>query len=717
MTDHKRIILILAAIFSCAGVLNAQTKNYTIAEATNGMATTLAPASLKQGSWQPATHSFYFTANEKWVMMSATTLKTDTLLGTAELNRLLQPGDSLKSFPAISWINQSEAWFRAGSKLHFIRIRDKEVSLAGSVAIPGGAEHVTVNTVGSRIAWAIGNNLQLSGRQGDIHPVSSDTDKNILNGSSVHRDEFGISGGIFFSPKGNLLAYYRMDQTMVSDYPVINWNEVPAKVNIIKYPMAGGVSHHVTVNVYHPETQQTVTLNTGEPADHYLTCVSWSPDEKYIFIAVLNREQNHLWLNQYDVHTGEKIKTLFEEKHEKYVEPQHELSFLPGTDDQFIWWSQRDGFMHLYLYSTSGKLIRQLTKGDWVVNELAGFNTQKKEVIITASKETPLEKHSYAVNWTNGKIRRIDTEPGIHQLLVSEDGKYLYDVFNAPGIPRRSVLRSVDGRHTHTLLNAENTLSAYNRPEVRSLVLRAEDGTPLYGRLVLPTGFDSTKKYPVIVYLYNGPHAQLIRNQFPESGNLWYEYMAQRGYIVFSMDGRGSANRGLAFEQAIHRRAGVVEMNDQMKGVEYLRSLPYADASRMGIHGWSYGGFMTTGMMLQHPGVFKAAVAGGPVMDWKMYEVMYTERYMGTPQNNPEGFENANLLSKVKNLKGKLLLIHGTDDDVVVWQHSLSFLKKCVDEGVQVDYFVYPGHQHNVRGKDRVHLMEKITEYFDAQLK
>jgi dipeptidyl-peptidase-4 len=481
--------------------------------------------------------------------------------------------------------------------------------------------------------------------------------------------------------------------------------------------MAGRTSHQVTLHVFNPATRQTVAIKTEGPKDQYLTCVTWSPDEKYIYIAILNRDQNHLWLNQYDVSTGNKVKTLFEETDPKYVHPEHALTFLPGSSDEFIWWSKRDGFTHLYLYKTDGKLVRQLTKGPWVVNELIGFNKDNNEVIFTASKESPLDKNSYRVNWKNAKIARIDAEAGMHSVQASEDGKYVYDVFNAAGVPRRSLVRSTDGSVTKVLLDAPDPLAEYARPVIKNITLKADDGTPLYGKLILPVNFDSTRKYPVIVYLYNGPNVQLIHNQFPESGNLWYEYMAQRGYVVFTMDGRGSSNRGMAFEQATFRRLGTVELQDQLKGVAYLKSLKYVDPARMGIHGWSFGGFMTTSMMLRNPDVFKCAVAGGPVMDWRMYEVMYTERYMDTPQDNPQGYADADLLTKVKQLKGKLLLIHGTNDDVVVWQHSIDFLKKCVDEGIQVDYYVYPGHPHNVRGKDRVHLMQKITDYFDMYLK
>ncbi len=710
-------MLALGCILASALPATSQKKNFTITEATNGIHTTLAPKSIRQASWQPGTDAFFFTVNEKWIRVHAGSGKTDTITSLATLNSMHQSGDSLKRFPGINWINASEAYYQSGNQIRFLNFSGNHLQAGRQLSLPESGNNITLNKKGNLVAYTVDNNLMIADASGHHQAVTNDSNLNVLNGRSVHRDEFGIHKGIFFSPEGNLLAYYRMDQSMVKDYPVINWAQTPAKADMIKYPMAGDTSHHVTVAVYNPATQKTITLQTGTPADQYLTCVSWSPDEKYIFIAVLNRAQDHLRLNQYDVQTGAYVRTLFEEKSDKYVEPQHELTFLPGSNDQFIWWSQRDGYMHLYLYRTNGQLIRQLTKGNWVVNELTAFNPKKKEIIYTSSQVSPLEKHSYAVNWTNGKTRRINTEPGVHNVLASHDGQYVFDVYNNSNTPRASVLRSTDGRRSHVLVNASDPLSEYNRPEVRNVTLFAVDSTPLYGKVILPIDFDSTKKYPVIVYLYNGPHAQLIRNQFPASGNLWYEYMAQKGYLVFSMDGRGSENRGLAFEQAIHRRAGDVELEDQLKGVAYLASLGYADTSRMGIHGWSYGGFMTTSMMLRHPGVFKAGVAGGPVTDWRMYEVMYTERYMGTPQNNPEGYKKSALGDKVQNLQGKLLLIHGTDDDVVVWQHSIELLKKFVDAGVQVDYFAYPGHPHNVRGKDRVHLMQQVSDYFDLHLK
>ena len=420
-------------------------------------------------------------------------------------------------------------------------------------------------------------------------------------------------------------------------------------------------------------------------------------------------------LNEYNATTGAFVKTLFEEKNDKYVEPQHELTFVPGKQNEFIWWSQRDGYMHLYLYNTDGKLIRQLTKGNWVVNELISITNDK--LFFTSSKKSPLEKQFSVVQLKNAQIKDLTNASGTHTVSMNHDGTYFYDLYSNDTIPRIAYLGNVLSGKSDTLLKAKNTLVDYNRPIVNAISLKAADGTLLYGKIILPTDFDSSKRYPVIVYLYNGPHIQIIKNSFPSSGNLWYEYMAQKGYIVFTMDGRGSSNRGLQFEQAVYRKLGTVELEDQLQGVAYLKNLSYVDTNKMGIHGWSFGGFMTTSFMLRNPGVFKVGVAGGPVLDWSMYEVMYGERYMDTPQENPEGYSSSKLIDKVKQLKGKLLLIHGTSDDVVVMQHSINAIKKSVEEGVQIDYFVYPNHLHNVRGKDRIHLMQKITDYFDTYLK
>lgn len=720
----KKVFFLLLAGWMTGGpqATHAQQRQYTMAEATNGLRQQLAPERVKQFEWLPGENAYTRVIDgNAWVKFTphGNTLKTDTLLTLDRLNQQLSSSKPLRNIPPLHWMTAGTAWCSIDTVLYKGRLQNGGMQFTEWCRLPAEADNITVDRESSQIAWTVKNNLFIRTASGAVQAVTSDADENIVNGKSVHREEFGIDKGIFFSPKGDLLAFYRMDQRMVADYPIIDWSVKPARANNIKYPMAGGTSHEVTLGVYQPATQKTVFLKTGGPADHYLTCVTWSPDQQFIYVALLNRGQNHLWLNQYSAATGELVKTLLEETDARYVHPTHPLSFVPGKTDQFIWWSERDGYRHLYLYNTQGKELRQVTKGNWVVNELAGFNTRRQEVIFTASKESPMEKHIYAASYAKKQAspRRLDDAPGWHDAQASTSGDYILDAYSAAETPYIARIAASSGKWEQNILTAVDPLKDFQRPQIRQVTLKAEDGTPLYGKLILPVNFDTAGKYPVIVYLYNGPNVQLIRNTYPFSGNLWYEYMAQHGYVIFTMDGRGSDNRGMAFEQATFRQLGTVEMNDQLKGVDYLKSLPFIDQHKMGVHGWSFGGFMTTSLMLRHPGVFQVAVAGGPVIDWSMYEVMYTERYMDTPQENPEGYATANLLTKTKNLKGRLLLIHGTNDNVVVWQNSIDFLKACVDNEVQVDYFVYPGHLHNVLGKDRVHLMQKITDYFDENLK
>lgn len=718
----KKISLLL--LLCLGGTAISAQKKLSMEDAVLGLNTFLAPKNLKQILWIPGQNAFTqiinHDAQEALIRTKVPSMKVDTLMYLSRLREQTQ--DSVKTFPEVAWLHPDTFYFSIQHKYYLGHQQGKNWVIrpwtgnSPYSALPEEATNIVVEKNKRHIAYTLKNNLYLFAADGKMTPITSDMEPHILNGQSVHRNEFGIDGGIFFSPKGNHLAFYRMDETMVADYPIIDWATTPAKNENIKYPMAGQTSHQVKIGVYNLATGKTIFLETGKPEDQYLTCVTWSPDETSIYVAVLNRQQNHMWLNQYNAQNGQLTRTLFEETDPKYVEPQHALMFLPGNE--FIWWSQRDGYMHLYRYNQDGKLLNQVTKGNWLVNDVLGIHTKKKELVITASKESALEKHIYAVNWTTGKTTRLDKHPGIHQGQLSDEGSYLIDRYQNNTTPRNIELLSTEkAKIEHTLLQSPDPLAAYALAKVEQVQLKADDGTTLFGKLIYPTTFDSTKKYPVIVYLYNGPHVQLVTNSYPASGNLWYDYLAERGYFVFVMDGRGSSNRGLAFEQATFRQLGTAEIDDQLKGVAYLKSLPFIDADRMGVHGWSFGGFMTTALMLRQPGIFKCAVAGGPVIDWSLYEVMYTERYMDTPQENPEGYEQANLLSKAPNLKGKLLMIHGAQDDVVVWQHSIKFVKACVDKGVQLDYFVYPGHPHNVRGKDRVHLMQKITDYFDLHLK
>jgi dipeptidyl-peptidase-4 len=716
----KKTLLVFAGL-CMAWQLTAQQQQFTMQEAVLGLRTNLAPANVKQLQWIPQQQAYVNIVgkdqDEALLRTAVPRMQSDTLWTLQQLNKQLSLTTPLKAMPAVQWINNNSVFFTIKQQVYKGLFANGKWQFSSWISLPEKAENITWSQQKNQFAYTIENQLYLYDVFRAVHKISDNGDKNIVYGQSVHRNEFGIDGGVFFSPLGNFIAFYRMDQTMVKDYPIIQWSSIPAENENIKYPMAGGASHEVTLGIYNPLSRQTVYLQTGTPKDQYLTCVTWSPEEKFLFVALLNRAQNHLRLNQYDAKTGAFIKTLFEEHHEKYVEPQHALAFLPQSKTEFLWWSQRDGFMHLYRYNTDGKLLNPVTKGNWLVNSIDGYDAARKKVIVSTTMQDAREKHVYEVDWTTGKMKSLDKQPGIHTIKVSDDGKYLIDAYQNSNTPRNIDVAATTSAWRKNILSAQNTLGAYIRPKVEDVTLTADDGTPLYGKLIYPTNFDAQKKYPVVVYLYNGPHVQLVTNGYPQSGNLWYEYLAQRGYVVFTMDGRGSSNRGLAFEQATFRQLGTIEMNDQLKGVAYLKSLPFVNSEKMGVQGWSFGGFMTTSLMLKHPDIFACGVAGGPVIDWSMYEIMYTERYMDTPQDNSQGYANSNLLSQTKNLKGKLLMIHGAQDNVVVWQHSINFVKACVDNGVQIDYFVYPGHEHNVLGKDRVHLMQKITDYFDLYLK
>ena len=558
------------------------------------------------------------------------------------------------------------------------------------------------------------NNLFLLSPDGSSSQLTTDGSPTLVYGQSVHQNEFGISGGLFWSPDGSRLAFYRMDQSMVSAYPLVHTNVRKATEEKLYYPMAGMPSHHVTLGIYDVASGKTTYLKTGEPKEKYLTNISWAPDSKTIYIAEVNREQSHMDLKAYDPATGDYIKTLFSEHNDKYIEPQWPMRFIPGRDREFVWQTRRDGYTHLYRYNVEGKLLGQITRGAWEVTDFLGFADGGKTLVYTSTQLSPIDRVVASVSLDGRKTRLLTPQAGWHSAQLSADGKHLLDTYESLKNPTENRLVAVaSGKALATLYQSKDPEADFLNPEITFGTIKAADGvTDLHYRLLKPTNFDPAKKYPTIVYVYNGPHAQLVQNRFHAGCLGWDLYMATKGFVVFTVDGRGSAHRGAAFEQVIHRHLGKNEMADQMKGVDFLKSLPYVDADRIGVAGWSYGGFMTTNLMLTYPEVFKVGVAGGAVTDWARYEIMYGERYMDSPQENPEGYKETNLSLRAANLKGRLLLIHGTIDPTVVWQHTQLFVDACVKAGTYPDYMIYPEHKHNVLGVDRVHLNYTMARYF-----
>ena len=698
-------------------------------------------------------------------LVNKTNGKETKLFGLNDINKWIAPTKDIKVralyntlFP---FAGKSIVVLNNGSKTYMVDFKKHQV--VNEQDWDDGETFLEANAQQTAFAYLKDNNLYVRIsepiKDGYMNrkfaQLSTDGSREIVYGQSVHRDEFGISKGTFWSPNGEKLAFYRMDQSMVTDYPQVDIPEVGfnhpetesciAKAAPDKYPMTGETSHKVTVGVY--DVNKVIYLKTGDPTDRYFTNIAWSPDSKTIYMFEVNRDQNDCRLCAYDAETGEKTGELYRETDEKYVEPLHPIMFLPWDSNRFIMQSRKDGYNHLYICEVkneerrtknsnaessskkqensslstlhSSLSIRQLTSGKWEVMDVLGFNAKNKSIIIASNECSPIQRNIFVVDTKTGKRTMMDDcGKGWHNATLSENGQYIYDNYSTPTVPRKIAIVNIENGKRTPYFTAENPWKGYNVPEYSCGTVKAADGeTDLYWRMVKPTNFDPAKKYPTIIYVYGGPHAHNVDARWNYSSRGWETYMAEKGYLLFILDNRGSENRGKAFEQATFRQLGQIEMQDQMKGVEYLKTLPYVDADRIGVHGWSFGGFMTISLMTNYPEVFKVGVAGGPVIDWHWYEVMYGERYMDTPQTNPEGYKKTSLLYQAKNLKGKLQIIQGLNDVTVVPQHCLTFLKACIAAGTQPDFFVYPGEPHNMRGHQSTHLHERISQYFFDYLK
>lgn len=693
--------------FLCFINIQAQEKELTLKDAVLEQYGKFYPEHITGFQWIPGTDSYVYLEDNTFKKASIRNKKGEVKLTLDEVNKNF--GTDLKGFSGVTWKDADNFYFSGDNSYYLYDYESKKGELISKVT--DSSENRSLELQTGNIAYTFKNNLYIQKKGDETVAVTNNTDSNIVSGQAIARSEFGITQGIFWSPKGNFLAFYQKDETYVADYPLLNIDPTPGELMSIKYPMAGQKSERPKVGIYNLKTKKTVFISPTGNVDDYLTNLSWTPDEKNVVIAELNRDQNHIKLELFDASTGKLVKTILEEKDPKWAEPQHPAYFYSDSSEDFIWMSEKDGFMNLYLVNTTKGIVKQLTKNKWVAKEIVGNNDKGTEVYFTGTGESPLDTKLYSVTVSNGKQKELTPVSGVHNASVSSDGKYIFDQYSNHDTPGVAQILNSKGKKVHSFIKAKNPMADYKMGETTIGKLKSHDGFDLYTRLIKPSNFDATKKYPVLVYVYGGPKAQLITNNWYNGSSLWMNWMAEQGYLVFTVDGRGSANRGRAFETVIHRQLGTEELKDQLVGVEYLKSLPYVDADRLAIHGWSFGGFMTVSMMLRNPGVFTTGVAGGPVTDWKYYEVMYGERYMDTPVQNPEGYEKASLLNKTQNLTGKLLTIHGTVDPVVVMQHNLSLLKSFVDNEKQMDFFVYPMYEHNVRGKDRVHLMTKVLNY------
>ena len=695
-------LILFVALFSSSTF--AQKKELTLENAVMQQYRNFYPQSLTMFQWIPNTDCYSYLNNyQKLMKASVRNTEAKEILTIQQLNEKLEI--ELSWFSGLTWKDENTFWMNDGAKFYEYNLVEEKGKLV--TKLPEEAANTDFNVKSANTAFTVDNNVRIKSANGIEWSVTNNSDKNIVSGQAIARSEFGITGGLFWSNKGTSLAFYQKDETNVADYPLLDNSKTPGELISIKYPMAGQKSEKARVGIYSMASDKTVYFKTQNGEENYLTNLSWSFDDKYVIVAEVNRDQNHMWLNVFDAATGNFVKTLFEEKNDKWIEPEHPAKFISSSND-FLWITEKNGFNNIYLYDFNGKLLKQLTDHKFVVKDIIDF--KKGIVYYSTTGESPLDTKVYTVD-LKGKVSVITGESGTHAVSISTDGMYIHDRFSSHSVPGKDIIANSKGKVVATLLEAENKLADYQIGTTEIGTIKAKDGTTLYTRMIKPSNFDASKKYPVLVYVYGGPHAQLITNSWYDGASLWMQWMAEQGYLVYTVDNRGSGERGFAFESQIHRQLGTVEMEDQLSGVEYLKSLPYVDANRLAVHGWSFGGFMTTSLMLRHPDVYQVGVAGGPVTDWKYYEAMYGERYMDRPDENEKGYEQASLMTHAGNLKGDLLLIHGTVDDVVVMQHNFSLVQKFVELGVQMDFFPYPMHKHNVGGKDRVHLMTKVLNY------
>jgi dipeptidyl-peptidase 4 len=532
----------------------------------------------------------------------------------------------------------------------------------------------------------------------------------------VYPEELQIATAYWWAPDSSSIAYLEMDERPVTKFPIQNSLEEPAETEWERYPAAGSANPIVKVFVVDAKGGTPRQMDTGSNTDIYIPRVNWLPDSRNVAIERLNRAQDTLELLLADAQTGTS-RVILTDTDKYWINVSDDLNFL-RDGKRFIWSSERTGYRHLYLYDLDGKQIAQLTSGDWEVTALAGVDEDSGTAYFTATEKSPLERHLYRVGLDGKGFARVTQEAGTHDIHMSPNARAYVDTFSDVNHPPRQDLFREDGTKIAAINeNAVPELAEYALSPVEFLTVKTHDNVLLNAMMIKPAGFDPSRKYPVLIYTYGGPHAQVVRNAWGGPIFLWHELMAQKGFMIFAMDNRGSAGRGHVFEEPIHYRLGAQELSDQRDGQRYLASLPFVDAARIGIWGSSYGGHMTLHAMFRDFKEFKAGFAGSPVSDWRLYDTIYTERYLGKPQKNFEEYEESSPVKTAAQLKGKLLIAAGTGDDNVHFANTLEVLDELIAAGKYAEVAVFPGRGHGISDPAaRVVLFRRVTEFFVENL-
>jgi len=554
---------------------------------------------------------------------------------------------------------------------------------------------------------------------GEIHAVTQGGSEPVRHGELdwIYPEELDLHTAYWWSPDSTHIAYLQLDERPVTRYPLVNALDPRGATTYERYPAAGDANPIAKVGVIAVSGGATQWLDTGPDSSVLLARVAWLPDSKRVAIERLNRPQTQLDLLFAGAANGS-VATILTEQDKNWINISDILYFF-SDGRRFIWSSERSGFRHLYLYDVGGLLISQLTQGDWEVESLDDVDEKNQSAYYISTQKSPLERQLCRVSLSGGAPVLVTRTEGTHEVVMAPaGGAHFVDTSSSASAPPHSDLDNADGSIEAALNeNDPAELAAEHLSPVEFFTIPGADGTPLYASLIKPPNFDPAKKYPVIVHYYGGPEAQEVLDEWGAGTDselfLWHEMMAQKGFVIFTLDNRGTSGRGHAFETPIARHFGRIEMADQMAGVAWLKQQLWADTSRMGIWGWSYGGYLTCYLMLNAPGVFRAGFAVGPVTDWRLYDTIYTERYMGTPRDNPTGYSESSLLDKAGSLAGKLLIAHGTDDDNVHFGQTVSLANSFVLAGKYAEYQIYAGRGHGLGDADaRIHLFNRATQFF-----
>ena len=579
--------------------------------------------------------------------------------------------------------------------------------------------NVKLSPDGSKVGFVRDHNIYVVDlKSGKETAVTNDGTKNILNGEFdwVYEEEFELADAWRWSPDGKKIAYWQLNQTREKVYHLIDEMGEYNTVFDLKYPKVGEQNAVVKIGVADLSSHKTTWMDIGNNDDIYIPRIFWTNSSNLLAIIRLNRMQNKLEMLMANSNTG-KSKTVITDSNNTWVDVRNDILFLKKSD-QILWPSEKSGFNQAYLYDYSGKLINQITKGDWEVSSIDGIDENTGWVYLSGKKDSPIQQNLYRVKLDGTDFQKISGEHGWYSANYSPDYKHFIEFYSNASTPTETTLRNADGSLVRVLEDGEiPALADYNMVYPQFLTFKTTDGTELNAYMMKPADFDPSKKYPVLVYGYGGPGSQMVVDRWGGSRNLFHQYMTEHGYIVFCVDNRGTGGRGKVFKDLSFLDLGKWSVHDQIEGAKYLATLPYVNASRLGFWGWSGGGYLTCMMLTKGADYFKTGVAVAPVTDFHLYDAIWTERYMGLKDKNSEGYDSASVLTYADKLQGKLMIVHGTGDDNVHYQNTLQFMQKLIDANKQFDVMFYPNKNHRISGGvTQWHLFTKISNYFFSNL-